>query len=346
MNVTCPECRSVFRVDPAKVPSMSVRARCSVCGGVITVAAGSSSALADEFGPAPSASRAGDSGGAKLPTPARPTMPIPARPVAPTPVTSASPIPWSPPLSRPPLVEPRGEGMMPSRPTPASPQPPVRHTPVMPMAVGARPLAGAGSQATPPLGRAAISPAATGKPAAEGGRPPFILRPPVGVGGTQGTRPPGPIGARPVVAPQLGRPATPASTMRMPTPPAGLTPPSRSTPQAPVASAATPPAARAAAPTTVGIPTPSRPPINPFLANDPNAKAKRLARALVSDLVTYFPRKREEGVRDGTLKQLFREEIQKSYEEYVMQVGREFAESTPHFQEALNDILAGGQRVF
>ena len=90
----------------------------------------------------------------------------------------------------------------------------------------------------------------------------------------------------------------------------------------------------------------TRAPINPFLSNDPNAKAKRLARALVSDLVTYFPQKRVEGMRDGTLKQLFKEEIQKSYEEYVAQVGREFAETTPHFQEALNDILAGGQKAF
>ena len=71
-----------------------------------------------------------------------------------------------------------------------------------------------------------------------------------------------------------------------------------------------------------------------------------MARALVSDLVTYFPQKRDEGIRDGTLKQLFKEEIQKSYEEYVTQVGREFAETTPHFQEALNDILAGGQKTF
>ena len=93
-------------------------------------------------------------------------------------------------------------------------------------------------------------------------------------------------------------------------------------------------------------PTASRTPINPFLANDPHAKAKRLARALVSDLVTYFPQKRQEGLRDGTLKQLFKDEIQKSYEEYVVQVGREFAETTPHFQDALNDLLAGGQRVF
>jgi hypothetical protein len=71
-----------------------------------------------------------------------------------------------------------------------------------------------------------------------------------------------------------------------------------------------------------------------------------LARALISDLVTYFPQRRDEGLRDGTLKELFREEIKKSYEEFVDQVGREFAESTTHFREALNDILAAGQTIF
>lgn len=75
-------------------------------------------------------------------------------------------------------------------------------------------------------------------------------------------------------------------------------------------------------------------------------KAKRLARALVSDMVTYHPREREEGLRDGTLRQRFKEEIKKSYEEYVEQIGRDLAETTSHFQDALNDILAGGQRVF
>ena len=106
-----------------------------------------------------------------------------------------------------------------------------------------------------------------------------------------------------------------------------------------------PSAPRPAAPGTGGAP-PARPPINPFLANDPNAKAKRLARALVSDIVAYFPQKKEEGLRDGTLKQLFREEIKKSYEEYVEQIGREFAETTTHFQDALNDVLAGGKKLF
>jgi hypothetical protein len=91
---------------------------------------------------------------------------------------------------------------------------------------------------------------------------------------------------------------------------------------------------------------PMKRPINPFLANDPNQKAKRLARALVSDMVAYLPQKREEGLRNNTLKVLFREEIKKSYEEYVDQIGKEVAEGTTHFQDALNDVLSGGRKIF
>lgn len=128
-----------------------------------------------------------------------------------------------------------------------------------------------------------------------------------------------------------------------------------SAPVAPSQPAAPPPASRPAPAADavipsprpdVAAPTPSKAPINPFLANDPNQKAKRLARALVSDMVAYHPQKRDEGLRAGTLKQLFREEIKKSYEEYVEQIGKEFAESTSHFQDALNDVLAGGKKVF
>jgi hypothetical protein len=100
-----------------------------------------------------------------------------------------------------------------------------------------------------------------------------------------------------------------------------------------------------AAPSAPRPSTGSRP-INPFLANDPNAKARRLARALISDLVSYFPQKKVEGLRDGTLQQLFKEEIKKSYEEFIDQIGKEFAETTTHFTDALNDILAGGQKIF
>ena len=115
-------------------------------------------------------------------------------------------------------------------------------------------------------------------------------------------------------------------------------------PSAPLRTSPVAPFAPSAAPTS-GV-TPPRRPGNPFLSNDPNQKARRLARALVSDMVAYHPQKREEGARTGTLKQLFRDEIKKSYEEYVEQVGREFAESTAHFQDALNEVLAGGKRIF
>ena len=106
------------------------------------------------------------------------------------------------------------------------------------------------------------------------------------------------------------------------------------------------PAPTAGAPTAPRPTTAERRVINPFLANDPNQKAKRLARALVSDMLAYHPGKRDEGLANGTLKQIFREEIKKSYEEYVEQIGREFAETTTHFQDALNELLAAGKKMF
>ncbi len=87
-------------------------------------------------------------------------------------------------------------------------------------------------------------------------------------------------------------------------------------------------------------------PVNPFMVQDPKQKARRLARALVSDLVVYHPEKRQQGLRDGTLAQLFKEEIAKSWQEYVEQVGAELANGTPYWVEALNEILAGGRKVF
>jgi hypothetical protein len=103
-----------------------------------------------------------------------------------------------------------------------------------------------------------------------------------------------------------------------------------------------PPTSRPAAPP----PGPGGRPTNPFLSQDPSLKARRLARALISDIVVYHPAKRQEGIRDGNLKELFEEEIKKSWEEYTEQVGREVAESTGFFREALNEILAGGRQVF
>jgi hypothetical protein len=134
-------------------------------------------------------------------------------------------------------------------------------------------------------------------------------------------------------------------------PPPPVAPPAAAAPSSPA-----PPLVPASAPFAGSTPAPARPgpaatgpggrPANPFLSQDPSAKARRLARALVSDIVVYHPAKRQEGIRDGNLKELFEEEIKKSWEEYTEQVGREVAESTGYFREALNEILAGGRQVF
>lgn len=315
MNVSCPECRSVFRVDPTKLPAATVRARCSVCGGIISISAGSS--IEDEFSAsAPETRQAaravaeasvGQRGNAGLATALldsfAPPMPRAQTPVPPVPAVSAAaptPSPTAPP-STPALVT---KSLNPNAPPPAAGARPVLFPP--------RPMMPANAPAASPSGLTA-RPIVAPRIAAP---PPAPLPPSVPV--------PRPASSAPMTAPTV----PPASSSAPVLPPPSPRP------------ASSPPA------TGAGSPTPARAPINPFLANDPHAKAKRLARALVSDLVTYFPQKRQDGLRDGTLKQLFKDEIQKSYEEYVAQIGREFAESTPHFQEALNDLLAGGQKIF
>jgi len=63
-------------------------------------------------------------------------------------------------------------------------------------------------------------------------------------------------------------------------------------------------------------------------------------------MIVYQPEKRQQALAAGTLKDAFAEEIKKSWEEYVDQVGKEIADSTPYFTDALNEILAGGEQVF
>jgi predicted Zn finger-like uncharacterized protein len=235
MNVTCPQCSTVFRVDPAKVPEQGVRARCSVCSGLIAVR--------------------------------RPAVAVPALvPHAPAVRPPALPTPQS--AAATPAPEP------PRHQVPPAPEPSQHHVPPPPPpAVDAVPH------------RAAAAPAP--RPA-----PPRV---------------PGP---------------EPAAPTRQAPPPVEA---------APVAAA------------------PASPPPrfnNPFLQQDPSTRARRLARALVSDLVVYYPEKRQRGLAEGNLKELFGEEIRKSWEEYSEQVGEDIASTTPYFTEALNEILAEGRSLF
>ncbi len=194
MNVSCPQCKTVFRVDPRKVPAEGVRARCSVCGGVFEIVSeGRQAAVAAQ----PAAAAPGPA--------AAPPPPLPAIPEAP------------------------------AVPSPPAPEP------------------------TP--------------------QPAFATPPP-------------------------------------PPPP--------------------PPSAEAEAPATG----------RPFGQPDPESRARRLARALISDVAAYHPERLEIGLREGRLKELFQEELRKSWQEYVEQVGIEVAKSTPYFRDALNEILAKGKKVF
>ena len=190
-----------------------------------------------------------------------------------------------------------------------------------------------------------------------------------------------PVSVTPVAGAALAEAAPPVRTAPPPPPPppAPVTPPPRVEPVAPqvrhapapppMATPVTPrpmqtsslippaiPGARPpqSRPGTTPLPQPMVPPRpaaggragNPFLSHDPALKARRLARALVSDMVVYHPAKRRDALKAGTIKDSFKEEITKSWEEYVEQVGRELADSTPYFREALNEILGDGSPIF
>ena len=99
-------------------------------------------------------------------------------------------------------------------------------------------------------------------------------------------------------------------------------------------------------------PTPAEPEPAPsgftFGKRDPTDKAKRLARVLVSDMIMYNAERHQSALEGGTLVQDFEEEIEKSWTEYVEQVGEEMAngQGRQYWTEALNDILAKGEQVF
>ncbi len=287
MNVSCPDCRSIFRVDPAKVPPSGVRARCSVCSGVISI-------------PAPTGQTTPTGASQRTATPPESASQERTRstPSAPPAQSGWQSTPFSGPPARPSAAAP-GPRSAPS------PLPPPRSV-----------EASAAPRSRAEAGERAQAMATQTPPSPASGLPEFSPPPPVPPfipGGPPATSGPSPF----VPSSQPSRPVEPPRPTN------------------------TPPAA--SSPVSDGG---ARRPLNPFLSKDPNQRAKRLARALVSDIITYHPAKHAEGLRDGTLKQLFREEIKKSFEEYIAQVGQQLAESTTYFQEALNEVLGAGKKIF
>ncbi|MCK4235963.1 MAG: zinc-ribbon domain-containing protein [Candidatus Krumholzibacteria bacterium] len=75
-------------------------------------------------------------------------------------------------------------------------------------------------------------------------------------------------------------------------------------------------------------------------------RARRLARVYVSDVLVYNREKRDQGLANGALMSALGPEIKKSWEAYKEKVGPEFVESSNYFRDALNEILADGQKIF
>ena len=75
-------------------------------------------------------------------------------------------------------------------------------------------------------------------------------------------------------------------------------------------------------------------------------RARRLAKALASDLVLYNQDKVEKGLREGTLAQLLGPEIRRSWEYYCQQVPEHIVKNTDYFKELLNKIVGKGKQIF
>jgi predicted Zn finger-like uncharacterized protein len=77
-------------------------------------------------------------------------------------------------------------------------------------------------------------------------------------------------------------------------------------------------------------------------------RARRLAKALASDLVLYNQDKVEQGLRDGSLAQLLGSEIRRSWEYFCQQIPRHIVEGAGSqlFKEQLNKIVGKGKEIF
>ncbi|MBN2072089.1 MAG: zinc-ribbon domain-containing protein [Candidatus Krumholzibacteriota bacterium] len=75
-------------------------------------------------------------------------------------------------------------------------------------------------------------------------------------------------------------------------------------------------------------------------------RTKRLARVFVSDILIYNQEKRDHALSEGNLMTALGPEIKKAWEAYKEKVGTDIVESNEYFRNALNEILADGQKVF
>ncbi len=75
-------------------------------------------------------------------------------------------------------------------------------------------------------------------------------------------------------------------------------------------------------------------------------KAKKLARALAKDIKLYHGDKVKQGLEQGNLVELIGSEIKKSWKFYQQKVSPQILQNTTYFEDALNEIVANGQKLF
>ena len=74
------------------------------------------------------------------------------------------------------------------------------------------------------------------------------------------------------------------------------------------------------------------------VVKDPDV-ARRIARAVVSDIALYNAKKVEEGIGNDTLFDLLKEEIEEGRTYYMSRIDPEIARSTNYYNLALVDVL-------
>ena len=76
---------------------------------------------------------------------------------------------------------------------------------------------------------------------------------------------------------------------------------------------------------------------------DPHERAKRLARLIVSDIIIYNQDKIVEGIKQDTLFDLLKEDIEVGRAYYEKNIDPAVAEQSDYFNHALVDILIRGR---
>jgi len=315
MTLDCPKCSARYNIQDSLIPATGARVKCKKCGTVITIPAPVVELAPQDLELIPP------------PGPAAPSFSSPApSPKAPAPSFSSpassprAPAPRSTPPPPPPLEEPapfeRGFGEK-SEPEPATAEQSGIEVD--------RPFENARNlpPADPEFERASA-------PTRFGSPPPFGESP---------------------ASPSKAREALPGIDTSLAMSEPAVAAEERPAPVAKPAAAAAPRAAApSAAPETFAASSASAgTPIPAGLSTEDRAKhekARRLARVLASDIAIYNREKKDRGIKEGNLVAMLGYEIKKSWEVYKERVGAEFANSTPYFRDALNEMLAEGKKIF